>query len=1119
MDVELIAKEVVSLAHGEDSNEGAFLLARLITAQLLERPVETSDPGWRAQLAHTVEDALERDLSQGDPLKKNDEELPQAGRELLTALAYSYGSGFPTDDVWPKVATALSPTGVHYTRQDVFWALKEHGRYITASGQSGQAVYRLHERLASSLRADLKVEGGEPEARRVVAEAVLSSYESFLELGNAATEHAYLWLFAWRHAADAGAAGIEGLHQLVLRDAALTPDLGMALNTLAVQLSEAGIAGEAVVAAEQAVAIYEKMVEVSPGYTDDLADALSNLGVYYSQFGMRTEAVEPSEKALELYEEIAAENTAYRRDVAGSLSNLGIRYGEVGRMDDAVEPSERAVELYATLSEEDAGFRRDLGNALNNLGIRYSAVGRNQEAVPPTEKAVKLLEEVAAENPPFTGDLAAALSNLGAVYTEVGREREGLEPTEQAVEIYEELVPANPAYLGDLAAALNNLGNRYSALGRFNEGVECAERAVKIRSELAEKNPAFLGELAGSLNNLGNRYLEIGKREEAVERAEQAVETYERLARNNPAYLNDLAMALNNLGNRYMLVDKETKAVPTAERSVAIRKKLVETNPGIRGDLADSLGSLGGILLRRQLPEMALEPTLKAVEIYEELILENPVYLRDFSVTLNSLGTIYSETDEPERALPPVKRAVEVRERLAKDNPLHLGDLATGLNNLGNRLIALDRREEALGAYTRAVEIYEGLQEEGQTPPQNLAAALANLADCYDAEGALPFLERAVDIQEELTSEDPSFASGLADSLNRLLVIGEKAEKGDEAKKRWDAALEKFGEVDRAALVLRLRRLRSEEEKQQAFDDLIEASRMTAAAKGEIVLELHEVCRSVRAGDPEAFDERWQETLGDLPRWLQLDRAVMSTCVEWLSRESWADSRDFLTEHDLLLSDEGFLALDEYRLLDVEETLGIHRKILEESHEEGIESAYKPLLLGEVIRAWIEVRDPEESKEFLLAHRERLLDPEAALAASQLGAPIRASIIQLALDGDEGLDFAYKLLRNAEGHEQALAEAREKGDFSKLRAVAVLCGAGPSDAAEEASARTHLALALAAEGELDAAERAIQSIQDLAESRLALINIVTEAIGDHPDHAKAFAALIQILSSAGPSEP
>jgi tetratricopeptide (TPR) repeat protein len=469
MDIASVASAITRLVAetGGPTREGGFLLARMLTSQLRERPVDTSVAGWEVGLARSVEDVLFQDLEMAQPLVRDGESIAGAGRDLLAALSFSYGPGFPSDDVWPAVANAIRQGSVAYERPDVFWALEQYQRYVTASSIGGQAVYRLHQRLAEALRANY--EDDHRDLAATVPTAVLGTYEQFLRRGGSAVQHPYLWRYAWRHAVDAESAGIARLERLVQRDHALRPDLASALNSLSMRYSRVGRRADAVAPAERAVEIYEQLVAENPAFLNDLASALNNLGAFYSGVGRRADAVAPAERAVEIYEAFAAENPAFLNDLASALNNLGIRYSEVGRRADAVAPTGRAVEIYEQLAADNPAFLNDLASALNNLGIRYSGVGRRADAVAPTERALEIYEQLAADNPAFLNDLASALNNLGAFYSEVGRRADAVAPAERAVEIYEALAAENPAFLNDLASALNNLGIRYSEVDERNE--------------------------------------------------------------------------------------------------------------------------------------------------------------------------------------------------------------------------------------------------------------------------------------------------------------------------------------------------------------------------------------------------------------------------------------------------------------------------------------------------------------------------------------------------------------------------------------------------------------------------------------------------------------------------
>ena len=310
MDPGAVAGAITTLVRetGGPSREGGFLLARVLTSQLRERPVDTTISDWEVGLATSVEQALFQDLEVAEverPLEHDAEPVPGAGKDLLAALAYSYGPGFPADDVWPAVAAAITDTEVGYERMDAFWALDQYRRYVTASSLEGQAVYRLHQRLAEALRRDR--DGAERDLAPTAAAAVLAVYEWFLQSGRRAFEHPYLWHYAWRHAVDGGPEGIEALVRLARLDPALSPDVAHALLALGAAYSGVGRRADAVAPTERAVEIYEVLAEENPAFLNDLASALNNLGNRYSEVGTPEEG---PRRWTEVLERLAADPTA-----------------------------------------------------------------------------------------------------------------------------------------------------------------------------------------------------------------------------------------------------------------------------------------------------------------------------------------------------------------------------------------------------------------------------------------------------------------------------------------------------------------------------------------------------------------------------------------------------------------------------------------------------------------------------------------------------------------------------------------------------------------------------------------------------------------------------------------
>jgi tetratricopeptide (TPR) repeat protein len=1161
MDPELVAVEIEALAAHSASagGDGGFLLARVLTSQLIARPLDTSADGWRSQLATTVEQAFVQDLVAVRPLTRNGVELPEAGQDLLTALAYSYGPGFPADDIWPAVATALSPTGTEYERLDAFWALDEHGRYVTASSLEGQAVYRVHHRLAESLRTS-----DAPGARASVARAVLAAYRAFLESGRAATDHPYLWQFAWRHAVDGGTDAIEALARLAEHDQALAPDvpealdylglsyyragnsldavapteravtireqlaaedpdrlpgLARSLNNVSNYYSQVGRPLEAVEPNERAVAIYEQLAAENPTFRNELALSLNNLGNHYNGVGRLLEAVEPTERAVDIYEQLAAENPAFLNELATSLNNLGSHYSGVGRLLEAVKPTERAVALHEQLAAENPAFLNDLATSLTSLGMRYGAVGRLQDAVEPTERAVAIREQLAGENPAFLNDLANTLTNLGIRQNQVGRRLEAVEPTERAVDIYDQLAAENPTFLNALANALTNLGNHYSGVGRLLEAVEPTERAVAIREQLASENPAFLNDLASTLTNLGNHYSGVGRQQEAVEPTERAVDIYEQLAAKNPAFLNDLITALTNLGNHYSEVGRQQEAIKPTERAIDIGERLAAENPAFLGPLASALTSLGNHYSEVGRQQEATELTERAIDIYEQLASENPAFLNDLATSLNNLGVRYREVGRLRDAVKPTERAVDIHEQLAAENPAFLDELAMSLNNLGNRYHLIGRLRDAVKPTERAVDVYEQLAAENPAFLDDLALALANLGAHYGQVGrlqeAIEPTERSVDIREQLAAENPAFLDVLATSLNNLSIHYFELGRLEDGVRAWDAVAQRVAAANpTAGATLWVRRRRSKEDIDSSITDVLEALALDAGLHPQLTGEIHTRCRDLRRLGPDRFDARWD---GELPAWLLLDEELVDVLYAWMQTATWSESRAFLTANaDQILTDDTKLALEELALLVGEDQgmLDGYPGLIEACRADGIDATYAPLLIIDTVVEWLAIDQLDDSATFLRDHMERLLSDTAMAVTAEKQDVVHRAI--LAFARADRAEEAYHLLKAPEELAGALVHLRRENNFELLGATADLAFAQATTAEAKAGATVDLAIALALS---DLHERAIETIAEVRSFGTdvsPLIQTLADVIVHHQDQSADLAALLQALTAEDP---
>ena len=684
MDPERVARVWIERMPADD--EGAFLLASLVTAHLRDAPLDTARPGWEDQLDQGVDTAFDRALTRLPALERQGHELPGAARELLTALAWAYGAGFP-DDVWPVAASALATSCIEYTREDVYELLGLARRWVVESGESGRAVYRLaHQRLARHLRPRATGVAGDPSFES--AESIRLSHRlvryarDWLQGGAEPESHAYLWQYLWQHGLDAGQQGIDSMRELAATYPAFVPNLARALKNLGKCYVELGRSKEALAPTKEAVALYREQGAANPAFVPDLARALTNLGKCYGELGRRQEALAPTEEAVILNRELAAANPAFEPNLALALNNLGAHYSELGRRREALALTEEAVALYREQATANPAFVPELARTLANLGIHYGKLGRRQEALALTEEAVVLSREQAAANPVFVPNLARALTNLGIRYRALDRRQEALVPTEEAVVLFRDLAAANAAFVPDLARTLANLGVHYGELGRRQEALAPTEEAVVLYRDLAAANPAFVPNLARALANLGVHYGELGRHQEALTPTEEAVALSRTLAAASPAFVPDLARALTNLGFHYSAQGRKQEALAPTEAAVALYREQVTDNPAFLPDLARALTNLAICYSDLGRHQEALAPTEEALALYRELAAANPAFVPNLAVALNNLGNRYSALDRPQEALTPYQEAVALYHKLAATNPAFQPNLEVALDNL-----------------------------------------------------------------------------------------------------------------------------------------------------------------------------------------------------------------------------------------------------------------------------------------------------------------------------------------------------------------------------------------------------------------------------------------------------
>ncbi|MDQ0834267.1 WD40 repeat protein [Streptomyces achromogenes] len=131
-----------------DVSRGNFLLARVLADTIL------GNPGTFAVASMALDTLLQADLHtafEADLRRFGDREV--AVHDLLRPLAWAYGRGLPSSEVWLPLANALAP-GASYAEADLAWVVYHAGDYLQALSDGGQTVYRpFHEEFGAYLRA------------------------------------------------------------------------------------------------------------------------------------------------------------------------------------------------------------------------------------------------------------------------------------------------------------------------------------------------------------------------------------------------------------------------------------------------------------------------------------------------------------------------------------------------------------------------------------------------------------------------------------------------------------------------------------------------------------------------------------------------------------------------------------------------------------------------------------------------------------------------------------------------------------------------------------------------------------------------------------------------------
>jgi hypothetical protein len=318
------------------------------------------------------------------------------------------------------------------------------------------------------------------------------------------------------------------------------------------------------------------------------------------------------------------------------------------------------------------------------------------------------------------------------------------------------------------------------------------------------------------------------------------------------------------------------------------------------------------------------------------------------------------------------------------------------------------------------------------------------LADLGRRDAALAPIEEAVTHYRQLAERNPdAWLPDLATSLNNLSGRLAEVRQADRADATWREVLDAFDgpyhavlAVARGAGLVRLGRM------QDAA--LLLMAVATSTVDGAATASARQALRGLRDQTPDQVDQWWTDQTGKpTPAWLLLPTTHIRAVIGWLNTPTWPSSHDHLTAHaGTLLGADTDTALDELALDQNPALIDQHRAILAAARQGGIDTAYRPLLLHDLIGAWLDTPDWDTSRTFIDDHPDLLTDEAAELVDQLIGQRATAALALhhalLTLIQHDGTVTSYQYLTDRTAVDHGLDRALTAPSHPALRALAII---------------------------------------------------------------------------------
>ncbi|MBD2606641.1 tetratricopeptide repeat protein [Scytonema hofmannii FACHB-248] len=323
------------------------------------------------------------------------------------------------------------------------------------------------------------------------------------------------------------------------------------LNKQVIELYNAGKYNEAVVLAERALFITEKVLGKEHS---DVATTLNNLAELYKAQGLHEKAEPLHMRSLAIYEKVMGKEHPL---VATSLNNLAELYKLEGRYEKAEPLYLRSLAIY----EKKLGKEHpNVATSLNNLASLYQTQGSYEKAEPLYLRSLEIREKVVGKETP---EIANNLNNLASLY-QIQGSYEKAEPLYlRSLAIMEKLWGKEHP---NIATGLNNLAELYKVQGNYKKAESLYLQALFIREKrLGKEHP----DVATSVNTLASLHQEAGNYQKAESLYLRSLEIREKmLGKEHPL----VASSLNNLAQLYQAQGDITRAIDFLSRGLEIEE-------------------------------------------------------------------------------------------------------------------------------------------------------------------------------------------------------------------------------------------------------------------------------------------------------------------------------------------------------------------------------------------------------------------------------------------------------------------------------------------------------------------------------------------------------------------